>query len=444
MILLNPMKKENAITMNWKKTTILYYSLSLLLYMCACSSNQNSLATDKELSNLLEQRNYFKFQQVYNESQDILPADRDLYYKAYSEHLFGAADKSNAIIQQLFTGYNNNLNDSIRLKLLDLEADNYIRMYQYENAEVIYRKILKEYKSELDSTELENYLNVQALWGTLKEVKPQKIHRKAATINAQRNMFGYVMTPVQSGGINQEFMFDTGANLSTITETTAQNMKLTMYESEIEVGSSTNLSVQTKLAVADSLYIGDLLFENVGFIVVPDGHMVIPVLDYEITGVIGLPVIQQMEEFHIEKDGTILIPEHIQDRNLHNLCLYGLSAIVQMTTSNDTLLFNLDTGARNTELSNLYYQKHKESVEKEGVLTKRQRAGVGGIVEVEEYHLKDFPYTIGNHNNILPDLKVSLSEYTFYIGLHGNLGEDVFTQFDKMILNFHYKYIDFE
>jgi hypothetical protein len=72
------------------------------------------------------------------------------------------------------------------------------------------------------------------------------------------------------------------------------------------------------------------------------------------------------------------------------------------------------------------------------------RGSGGGIVETEEYILTDFPYKIGNKSNILPEIFVVLQKYGFTEFFDGNLGQDVIMQFDTLILNFKYMYIDFE
>jgi hypothetical protein len=221
-------------------------------------------------------------------------------------------------------------------------------------------------------------------------------------------------------------------------------MGLTIFESNIEVGTSTDIKIQTKLAFADSLYVGDILFENVVFIVAPAEQMTFPSVNYEIHGVIGFPVFFQMGEIRVRKDGTMFIPQEPENRHLENMFLQRLNPVVQLLSGKDTLLLTLDTGARTSELSKKYYENHQAEVEQKGKLKTAMRGGGGGIVEVEEYELTDFPYQIGNIRNVLPEISVNLQNYNFNKPFDGNLGQDVITQFNEMILNFKYMYVDFE
>jgi hypothetical protein len=276
-------------------------------------------------------------------------------------------------------------------------------------------------------------------------VKPQRVRKpNDVEIAAYRNQFNHLMTPVKCGGIVDEFIFDTGANLSTITESYAAKMGLTLYESDINVNSSTNISVSTKLAVADSLYVGDILFENVVFLAVPDEQMSFPAINYYVHGVIGFPVIYQMDEIHLQQNGTVFIPAQPQDKPLRNMCIETLYPVVQVLSGADSLLFMMDTGARTSDLSAQYYNNHKDMVENDGVLYHEKRGGAGGVEEATVYRLKSFPYTIGSKNGVLSEISVNTISYSNSEHYDGILGQDLFTQFDKMILNFQYMYIDFE
>ncbi|MDR2066039.1 MAG: retropepsin-like domain-containing protein [Prevotellaceae bacterium] len=341
--------------------------------------------------------------------------------------------------------YKKQLNDKIVSDLLTIKAGNHIRLYQYKEAADTYNLILSQYRTILDSVNISEYENVQQLWQTLSVVKPQRIHKLSdVEISAYRNQFNHLMIPVKCGQIADEFIFDTGANLSTISDSYAEKMNMTLYESDIKVNSSTSISVQTKLAVADSLYVGDILFENVVFLVVPGEQMSFPSVNYQVRGIIGFPVIYQMDEVHLRKNGTLFIPENPQDKRLSNIYIETLSSIVQLQSGNDSLLFTMDTGARTSELSERYYTKNKEKVEKNGTLLHVNRGGAGGIVETEVYRLENFPYTIGSKSGTLSEISVNTVPYDFNKYYDGNLGQDILAQFDEMILNFQYMYIDFE
>ena len=251
------------------------------------------------------------------------------------------------------------------------------------------------------------------------------------------------MIPVKLGGIDDEFIFDTGANISTISESSAVKLGCRIFESDVEVGTSTDIKLKTKLAVSDSVYVGEILFKNVIFLVVPDSQMNFPSINYEIHGIVGYPVISQMGEVRMRKDGTIFVPVSPQDLKLNNVFMEGLNPVVQFISNAYTLLLTLDTGAKTSELSCKYYNNHKAYVEQNGKLQTSQRGGGGGFVESEEYVISNFEYKIGTKSNVLSTISVLTTELNFIKDFDGNLGQDVFVQFDEMIMNFKYMYVDF-
>jgi predicted aspartyl protease len=427
-----------------RKTGNLMILILLFLFAC-CSGTQNDIVADRMLNELLASKNFFKLRSELENVQNRLSECRLLYYRMHCEHAFDKMLQSNECADILLNKHKKQLNDTIISEILTVRANNYIRTYRYKEAAETFNLLLTQYSNALDSSDIADYQNTQALYAAFSAVKPQQINIAGnVEIKAYHNRFNHLMMPVKCGGIADEFIFDSGANLSTITDSCAIKMGLTIFESDIKVGTSTDIKIQTKLGVADSLYVGDILFENVTFLVIPAKQMTFPSVSYEIHGIIGFPVLHQMGEIRTGKDGTVTVPQKPENKRLENMFLYGLHPVVQLLSGNDTLLFTLDTGARSSELSNKYYENHSTEVEQKGKLHTTTRGGAGGIVEIKEYILTNFPYRIGNNSSMLPEISVILQEYGFNKFFDGNLGQDVIMQFDTFILNFKDMYIDFE
>lgn len=418
--------------------------ITFLIAAISCKQKVTNKVIDERLKKLLEKKEYFSLQKdlVKNESQ--LSEDRILFFNAVLNSAFGEREKSNNEIDALFQNYNKTLTDSITLQLLDIKAANYLYSYQYKKATLIYEQILNQYSKKLDSADIANYKNAKNLFGTFATIKPQKIHKqKDLLLNSYRNKFNHLMSPVKVNSINEDFIFDTGANLSTISESQAKKMKLKVFAQKVTIGSSTQKEVQSNLAVADSLYLGDILFENVLFIVMPDNQLTFPQINYSIKGIIGFPVIHQLGEVHLKKDGKIFIPKLPSKKAEKNMFFEGLNPVVKVISSKDTLLFTFDTGAQSTELSFKYFNEHKTEVEKKGTKQTNERGGAGGKFAAKEYLLKNFPIVIGKNKTSLENIPVILEEYNFNKYFDGNLGQDVFLKFNSLIINFENMYIDF-
>jgi predicted aspartyl protease len=428
-----------------KNLSITIIFLGMLIIPACSNPGYNDPDVDGQLAVNLWEKNFLKLRNELESAQGKLSEERMLYYQTYCEQAFGNSEKSNEYADILLSRYKKRLKDSVKAEILGVKSNNYIREFRYKDAVAIYNTLLDKYRKELDSIEADDYRNVMNLFGTVAHVDPQLIHiDQDVKIAAYRNQFNHLMAPVKCGGVEDEFIFDTGANISSVSESCAKKMNLKVLESDVKVGTSTSIDVQTKLAVADSLYVGDILFENVIFLVVNDEEFNFPSVNYQIHGIVGFPVICQMGEIQMCREGTIIVPKEPQKRMLANMFLYGLNPVVQLISEGDTLLVNLDTGARGSELSKKYYEDNKEYVETLGELGSSGHGGAGGFVDIQEYRLKNFHFAVGSKSGVLPEIPVVLKKFDFNKYFDGNLGQDVFMQFSKMILNFKYMYLDFE
>jgi predicted aspartyl protease len=327
----------------------------------------NNPMLDNQLNDLLESKDFFALKMEYTRNQSKLSEARKLYYEIYLSQAFGQNKKSNQAIDILFQKYPDKLNDLETLKLLEAQANNFLHYYEYQQAATVYGAILTNYSRLLDSSSIESYQNVKSLFGSLAAVPPQKMHKsKEVLLPSYRNAFNHMMTPVTVNGIQEEFIFDTGANLSTITESQAIKMQLKLIDQSVAIASSTQNVVQSKLAVADSLLIGDILFENVVFIVMPDAQLTFPDINYTIKGIIGFPVMDQMGEVHLLKNGNIFIPKEVSNKQEQNMFFEGLTPVVQLHLTQELELQNCRSNIT----------KHTKSRSKERVKCKKTNAVV--------------------------------------------------------------------
>lgn len=427
----------------------LYVFIVLQLAITSCQQNITQQETDDQLAHLLENENYFKLKELLNDKDKNISRSRLLYYQAFLNRAFGDSKESNKKITKLLNNYTEKLNDTLISKLLELKAENHIMQYQYKDAANLYDQILANYSYLIDSADIPEYENARKIFRTIAEIEPQSLHKfNSVKIASYKNQFNHLMVPVKINDKSENYVFDTGANLSVISESEAIKMNLKIFESDVEIGTITDIKVQSKLAVAEDLYVGDLLFKNVVFLVMPDEDLSFPQIDYYIKGIIGFPLMYQMGEIQFHRDGSIIVFDDADTKNnikpSNNMFLSGLNPLVKVFTKNDTLVFNLDTGAITSELSYKYYEENKTKVKENGDLIKSQRAGAGGAIAVEEYVINDFSMRIGAHDFKLPRITIPLEDYDYNKYVDGNLGQDILTQYDVFLINFKDMCIDFK
>ena len=401
-------------------------------------------SVETQLAQAVSENNFFRVKSLLVHAQGKLAPEKFLYYNALSANRFGACALSQKQIEQVFRKYRHTLPDSLLLQLLDTKVSNALRLYQYKSAAQTSRQILKDYGQLLDSAGIKNYENMLGLFGALAGVPPQEMHMADdITIAAFRNKFNHLMVPVKAHGTVADFIFDSGAGLSTISESHAQKMGMRIIESRVDVSSGTSINVQSKLAVADSIFLGDILFRHVVFLVMPDSLLSFPQVNLVIKGIIGFPVLYQMGEIHMFKDGKIQIPKNATHSKLENLFLDNQVPVIAVLHGGDTLLLNLDTGAKTSELSKKFFEAHRAEVDSLGKKSIKHFGSAGGIAAMEVYDLPDFHFKVGSHHTLLPHVTVMLQEKKFTKNRDGNLGQDVIGQYDEMVLSFRNMFVDF-
>jgi len=205
---------------------------------------------------------------------------------------------------------------------------------------------------------------------------------------------------------------------------------------------STGSYIDAKLGVADSFWLGEILFENVVFYIVDDEQL----LSRNIQGIIGFPLINQIKEIRIDfKNGNILFPLTPVKLDLRNMYLTGSTPVVRLKSGLDTLFFQLDTGATQSSYTKKYFDAHREVLLKKGQRATATKIGLGNVVETEVYVLTNIAFEIGNHEMTLPKIPVDTHEYPAEKtrNIDGTLGLDVLMCFDEMILNFESMYLTF-
>ena len=415
--------------------------------LAACTAERpNNLALDRKMTELLDKNDYFRLETVLNNNGSQLSEAKELYFRAFLENAFNQTEQSLQTIDRLFSKHKKLLNDSLIAELLTTKADNHIKRFEYKPAAEILLTLIESYSHAIDSADLEDLKKNYPVFELLKNVPAQKIHQASdVTIPVNKNEFGHVTMQVICNGVDDNFVFDTGANLSVVVETAAKLMGIKPFDGSVQVGASTGEDVNMKMGVADSLQINGLLFENVVFLILPDEQLSFPEVNYYIRGIIGFPVMYQMKEIRIDRAGSIVVPQTPVKKDLHNLFMNGLEPIVQLESGRDTLLFMMDTGASTSEFSKKYFDTYKESIIEKGVKRTVKRGGAGGIIETEIYELAEVPFKIGNFQMILPEINVETREYSFdEEDFDGNLGQDVLMHFDEMILNFESMYLTFK
>jgi predicted aspartyl protease len=225
--------------------------------------------------------------------------------------------------------------------------------------------------------------NTRALYAAFGDVAPQTIEFTGdSAIDASKNRLGSWNVPVEINGHRADWIFDTGANLTTISESGAREMGLEVRETRAYVNGSTGAKNALHLAVANGLRLGPARLNNVALLVISDQALYIGPLHYRIQGILGLPVIRALGVSQMSAEGSLrILRDQRTPQQEPNLFFDELRSIVEIRHGGRPLQMYLDTGANKTD-SYPSIRAALTSAELSGLKREREKsAGAGGALK---------------------------------------------------------------
>lgn len=415
----------------------------LLLNLPSMLQAQNN-SFDK-LYQLYSEKKYFKFISEFKLSENSLnPNEKNICNVFYYSLINKPAESEKHFNEQLIIS--SEIHDTVKRDLYSTGVINNVWLGDYAKSVKYSKIVLKDYAAYIKEKDKEDYQNSLFIWEAMAGVGAQEVIRKSETkLNMKKDLAGLYNIPVTYNNETFDFVFDTGANFSTITESYAKKLDLVFTEGVIKVGAITGKKIDSRIAWAKSFFIGNMEIKNALFLVLKDEDLSFAGGAYKINGIIGFPVIAEMGEVIISKEGDLSVPLTPAVTEKNNLLIDGFNPLVEVDYKNNPMCFTFDTGAKTTMFYVPFLKDYEKEVTSEHKLEDIKFSGAGGEVKVPGYNLKDVELKIADDKVTLPGVSLiaeSLKEKEEV--MYGNLGQDFITKFDNMILNFKYMSIDFK
>jgi predicted aspartyl protease len=194
--------------------------------------------------------------------------------------------------------------------------------------------------------------NARAFLASLSGIAAQTVEfGPPVPIQARRNELGLWVVPVNINSQRSEWILDTGASLSTVTESEARRMGLAIREVHGFARGYTGAKNTARLAVAGEVGLGYARLRNVVFLVLADEALRISPLQYQIQGILGLPALRALGCVDLSSKGELTLNCGAKPpQGRPNFFFDGLTPIVQVLHLGHSLQMALDTGSRATVL----------------------------------------------------------------------------------------------
>jgi predicted aspartyl protease len=415
--------------------------LALLVSMVAFGQAKNEKFD--EVYKLIEQKNYFTAKELYRVNEKYLSQEYRSYVSAFLNNAFGDLKASDQNIAEILKK-GKSIPDSLKYKLYNVKEDNAVKSYNYREAKEATATLLTRYSHFMSPKEVTDFQNRLKIWTALENEPKQTVSITGDTrLKMEKDKAGINNLKVEAGAATLNFIFDTGANISTTCQSVAKQLNMKIIPTSIEVGTITGSTVAAQLAVCDRMTIGNIEIRNAIFLVLDDANLTFAQIDYRILGIIGFPIIEAMKEIQITQDGYFMVPQKGTTIEYpSNMAMNGLTPLIFM----DRKHFTFDTGADKTMLYETYYQANKAEIDSKYKLDSISFGGAGGLKKFEGFKITH-NFTILGKTITLKDIDL-LREKRDKDGeaedVYGNIGQDLIRQFSRMTLNFDKMFIKFD
>jgi predicted aspartyl protease len=256
---------------------------------------------------------------------------------------------------------------------------------------------------------------------------------------------GHLAVPVTIDGKEATYIFDTGANLSLVSESEAKRLGLAAEDVSTKMSTITGQKVPLRFAEANELSAGSLRVKHVAFLVVPDDQPPFNDMPPGERGILGINVLLAFQRFSWAPGGSFeIFPPELKQTHA-DICFDGQAPVAQIQHEDEKLNVLIDTGAEETYMYPPFADKFVGLLADQGKRTPQTVTGVANSTDVDSSELPDLQLTIGRFSGHVHPAKVLLKETTgsskFF---DGNLGMDLLSQGRKTTIDFRWMTLTIE
>ena len=355
-------------------------------------------------------------------------SEQKRFYSAAVLTAFNQPVAANKLIEGMLA---NNIDTALMPFLLQMRLENDLRLHDYPGALDAERTLIDFYERKGDGR-LAEAQNTLKLLSALSGIDPQKSSRSGDShiilAAAGRNY----CIPV-TVGIDPCYPLDTTAGYSILTRSEAERLKLKVIPVGVQVRTHSGPVVNADVAVAPSLLLGNVQYQDVVFLVMPDAAYTSR--GFTLPGVLGFPALAGMESLTVRRGHVIDVPKLINTRRVDNIALDGNELLTQVMVGNHTVLCRVDSAAVHTVFYKPYYDLYKDDVEKAGKPHHVHGNGVGGVRDYKSFRIHDLQLTVAGRPVKLHNVDVFTEKLASKDYLQCNLGQDAFKDYRSYTIN---------
>lgn len=409
----------------------------LLYLFCFTVLVKSTFAFDlpKKILEEIESRNAFKLRELA--LSEKLSSIQKLYVQGILNNAFAKNVESIKNIEEFLKKAPKCYDDTLYSDILQTQLDNFQKTMQYKKAAEIGKMIVKNCTGVLKEKEIKDIKNSIRIYSSIAQVQPIKVECGAnSVLPFHRDIANLINIKVQANDYQVNGIYDTGANISCITDSVAKKMGLTIFKDTVTVQGILGNELNARMGYAKEIQIASVKIKNMVFMVFPNEAFTFG-KQFKLDFIIGFPVIESFGAMEFDlQNNNITLTDKVGMSEV-NMFLDGFTPVIKAGFKSEDLLFTFDSGAKETHFNKCFYSILAKNPEISITQDSVQVGGAGGmqtkhIDKMKEIKLNVAQKDVTLHNSII--MKEFQLDNTKYI--HGNLGQDVMSFSKKYIMDF--------
>src|SRR5262249_9718185 len=220
----------------------------------------------------------------------------------------------------------------------------------------------------------------------------QSVASRAYARLRYKKVHGAMEISLAVNGQPGDFMVDTGASLSVISESRAKALGIVIHADTFAMSDIAGKRLECRAGTAAELAAGGFRLRNVPFCVLPDNQPGFLADPESSPAIVGLPVLMAFNTLRWDAAGNFEIGfpgkrARLQDANL---CFDSSSLLLEASIGKRKLSFGLDTGNPTTML----FSNWGDETGATGKRDKHEFQGLGEPIQVEAANIGDVPFSV--------------------------------------------------
>lgn len=397
---------------------------------------------DWELAEILNGGDLFQIRERYPVLKDSVSMEMlNLVAEAQLGVGFNCPERAEAALDSLLRFHQEELGAETSLGMAALRAMNLLNLGLYPQAGKAGADLVDALEDVLPFESLYSFVFMERMGKALSACPEPYLERPAHDVSVPMRCDSvgrgsHLYIPVEVNGVTRDYIFDTGCCFGNfVSESYAEEVGLEVIADSIPVSGMDVGFV--RLATADSLKVGEIVYHNPVFMVAPPDEELDSVFVFD--GVLGYHFIRDVREVIIDNEsGLFVFPYRISDGE-PNMFLSSNVPYVRIEYAGRPFDIIFDTGNAKSDLGNDFARMFPETLS--GLPAHESRhGGFGGVSLVDAVTLPEFCFSLSGMPVTLHNTEV-LTESAENRLFSGSLGADFVLSFRRLTISYENMYV---